>query len=113
MRKLFPLDFVVCAAGSYIENMVDRYTPPDFAEHSCIPFSDFNESRTREFLSPARLAGEAIAVNDLVEVLTEWKYVGALQGMAWILHLPGRHVSQKVKVMVDYLVCALRRTGRA
>jgi len=146
-RKLFPVDFVVCAAGSYIEKYGRPVHPSDLAEHSCIPFSDFSESGTWEFLSaqdacdvsisgryvsdsaeavlnatlsglgisclPARLAGEAIAVNDLVEVLPEWKYVGALQGMAWILHLPGRHVSQKVKVMVDYLVCALRRTGRA
>ncbi|WP_313731729.1 LysR family transcriptional regulator [Pseudomonas sp.] len=146
-RKLFPGDFVVCAAGSYIEKYGRPVHPSDLAEHSCIPFSDFSESGTWEFLSaqdacdvsisgryvsdsaeavlnatlsglgisclPARLAGEAIAVNDLVEVLPEWKYVGALQGMAWILHLPGRHVSQKVKVMVDYLVCALRRTGRA
>lgn len=146
-RKLFPVDFVVCAAGSYIEKYGRPVHPSELAEHSCIPFSDFSESQTWEFLSaqgacdvsfsgryvsdsaeavlnatlsglgisclPARLAGQAIAVNDLVEVLPEWKYVGALQGMAWILHQPGRHVSQKVKVMVDYLVCALRRTGRA
>jgi len=144
-RKLFPVDFIVCAAGSYLEKHGRPAHPSALAEHSCIPFSDINESQTWKFLSaqgscdvsfsgryvsdsaeavfnatlsglgisclPVRLAGEAIAANDLVEVLPEWKYVGALQGMAWILHQPGRHVSQKVKVMVDYLVCALRRIG--
>lgn len=146
-RKLFFVDFVVCAADSYLEKYGRPVHPSALAEHSCIPFSDISESQTWKLLSaqgacevsvsgryvsdsleavlnatlsglgisclPARLAGEAIAANDLVEVLPEWKYVGALQGMAWILHQPGRHVSQKVKVMVEYLVGALRRTGRA
>ncbi|MFG0409033.1 LysR family transcriptional regulator [Pseudomonas sp. FYR_11] len=144
-RKLFPIDFIVCAADSYLEKYGRPEHPSALVEHSCIPFSDIRESQTWEFLSaqgrcdvsflgryvsdsaeavlnatlsglgisclPVRLAGEAIAANELVEVLPEWKYVGALQGMAWVLHQPGRHVSQKVKVMVDYLVDALRRIG--
>lgn len=146
-RKLFPVDFVVCAADSYLEKYGRPVHPSTLVEHSCIPFSDTSEIQTWKLASvqgayevsvsgryvsdspeavlnatlsglgisclPASLAGEAIAANDLVEVLPEWKYVGALQGMAWILHQPGRHVSQKIKVMVDYLVGALRSTGRA
>jgi len=71
-RKLFPVDFVVCAAESYLQ----RYGWPEHPSGlgiSCLP---------------ARLAVEAIAARTLVELLPEWKYVGALQGIAWILHQP-------------------------
>ncbi|MEN8641276.1 LysR family transcriptional regulator [Pseudomonas sichuanensis] len=145
-RKLFPVDFVVCAAESYLEKHGRPVHPSALAEHSCISFSNISESQNWKFVSargaceiivsgryvsdspeavlnatlsgvgisclPSRLAVEAIAANTLVEVLPDWKYVGTLQGMAWILFQPGRHVSQKIKVMVEYLVGALRRTGR-
>lgn len=144
-RKLFPVDFVVCASNSYLEKHGRPVHPSELTEHSCIPFSEVSEKQNWKFTSaqgvcevsvsgryvsdspeavlnatlsglgisclPVRLAAEAITTNVLVEVFPEWKYVGTLQGMAWILHQPGRHVSQKVKVMVDYLVGELRRTG--
>lgn len=144
-RKLFPVEFVVCASNSYLEKHGRPIHPSILAEHSCISFSEVSEKQNWKFTSaedvcevsvsgryvsdspeavlnatvsglgisclPVSLAAESIAANALVEVLPEWKYVGVLQGMAWILHQPGRHVSQRVKVMVDYLVGALRKTG--
>jgi DNA-binding transcriptional LysR family regulator len=145
-RKLFPVDFIVCAAESYLEKFGRPEHPSVLAEHSCIPFSAATEIQNWKFISthgmcevsvsgryfadspeavlnatisglgisclPAGLAAEAISANTLVELLPGWRYAGAMQGMAWVLYQPGRHVSQKVKVMVDYLVSALRRSGQ-
>ncbi|MBK5004972.1 LysR family transcriptional regulator [Pseudomonas sp. S60] len=144
-RKLFPVEFIVCASGSYLEKHGNPIHPSILTEHSCISLSEVAEKKSWKFTSaeggcevcvsgryvsdsleavlnatvsglgisclPVRLAAESIASNTLVEVLPEWKYAGPLQGMAWILYQPGRHASQRVKVMVEYLVGALRRTG--
>ncbi|MGE8176212.1 LysR family transcriptional regulator [Pseudomonas fluorescens] len=56
---------------------------------------------------PFALADQAIKEKRLYAVLPGWDYVGASQGMAWLLYQPNRHGSQKLKVMVDYLISKL------
>ncbi len=61
---------------------------------------------------PSMVALESIGRNQLVRVLPDWEYTGPSQGMAWILYQSNKHVAQKIKVMVDYLLSELRSLGR-
>lgn len=56
---------------------------------------------------PVAIADQAIKQKRLRAVLPSWDYVGASQGMAWLLYQPNKHGSQKLKVMVDYLLSKL------
>ncbi len=56
---------------------------------------------------PFAVADQAIKEKRLYAVLPDWDYVGASQGMAWLLYQPNKHRSQKLKVMVDYLLSKL------
>lgn len=60
---------------------------------------------------PSKLAAEAFASDQLVQVLPKWKYLGPHQGMAWLISQPGKHLSQKTKLMIDHLSTALRSLG--
>jgi DNA-binding transcriptional LysR family regulator len=56
---------------------------------------------------PSAIAEQALRDKRLYSVLPHWRYSGASQGMAWLLYQPNRHGSQKLKVMVDYLLSKL------
>ncbi|WP_158955512.1 LysR family transcriptional regulator [Pseudomonas sp. PB106] len=56
---------------------------------------------------PSATAEQALREKRLYSVLPNWRYSGASQGMAWLLYQPNRHGSQKLKVMVDYLLSKL------
>ncbi|QAX87608.1 transcriptional regulator [Pseudomonas sp. DTU12.3] len=56
---------------------------------------------------PSAIAEQALRDKRLYSVLPNWRYSGASQGMAWLLYQPNRHGSQKLKVMVDYLLAKL------
>jgi DNA-binding transcriptional LysR family regulator len=58
---------------------------------------------------PSVTAEQAIADGRLCRVLPDWEYTGSSQGMAWLLYQPGRHVSLRLKVMIDYLLVKLLR----
>lgn len=60
---------------------------------------------------PSAIAAQAISEKRLHCVLPDWAYSGASQGMAWLLYQPNRHGSQKLKVMVDYLLARLYCVG--
>ncbi|WP_283189407.1 LysR family transcriptional regulator [Pseudomonas sp. PMCC200344] len=56
---------------------------------------------------PVAVADLAIKEQRLHAVLPSWDYVGVSQGMAWLLYQPNKQGSQKLKVMVDYLLAKL------
>lgn len=56
---------------------------------------------------PVAVANLAIEEKRLHALLPDWNYVGASQGMAWLLYQPNKHGSQKLKAMVDYLLSKL------
>lgn len=144
-RRLFEVDFIVCAADNYLKENGRPMHPSDLQKHNCISIFRTPEIQDWKFFSenetcnvrvqgryfsespeavlnatisglgvsclPIRLAQESIAGNKLVPLLSEWRYTGVSQGMAWVLFQPGRHVSQKIRVTADYLVNELRGSG--
>lgn len=57
---------------------------------------------------PDNIISKDSGSSGLVRVFPEWSYKGVPQGMAWVVHHPGRHVLPRVKYMVAYLVEHLR-----
>lgn len=56
---------------------------------------------------PAFTAQEALKKQRIVQVLPEWHYVTSYYGMAWILYQPNKYLSQKCRVLIDYVVTNL------
>lgn len=56
---------------------------------------------------PAFTAQESLEKQRIVQVLPEWHYVTSYYGMAWILYQPNKYLSQKCRVLIDYLVAKL------
>ncbi|MEW9899705.1 LysR family transcriptional regulator [Chitinivorax sp. PXF-14] len=57
---------------------------------------------------PDFIAADALARGEVIEVLPGWQYVGAYQGTAWLLSLPGSRLTPKSRVFIDYLIEKLR-----
>ena len=142
-RKLYVVDFILCAAKSYLEKRGFPSHPSSLPTHSCVLYSDMPESHQWRFTDgdeifdvdvsgryfaespeavmnatisglgisclPLKIAMVGVASNNLVQLLPAWRYSGPLQGMAWVTYQPARHVSLKVKMMVEYLVESLRK----
>ncbi|NQD57361.1 LysR family transcriptional regulator [Pseudomonas sp. CM25] len=58
---------------------------------------------------PVCLAIDALRSNQLIKILPDWIYKGALQGTAWMVYQPGHHVSKRIKVLVQYVMADLSR----
>lgn len=52
---------------------------------------------------PLFTAAEALAKQQLVEVLPEWSYETTYHGKAWILYPPNRYLPPKCRALIDYL----------
>jgi DNA-binding transcriptional LysR family regulator len=52
---------------------------------------------------PFFTATEALANQQIVEVLPQWRYETTYHGQAWILYPPNRYLPPKCRVLIDYL----------
>ncbi|MEA9977286.1 MULTISPECIES: LysR family transcriptional regulator [unclassified Pseudomonas] len=82
-------------------------------------FSDSPEAVLNATLSglgisclPTIVVSDLIEQNQLVQLLAAWEYIGPSRGMAWILYKSNKHVAQRIKVMVEYLLLELRPFGQ-
>ncbi|HDS1737940.1 LysR family transcriptional regulator [Pseudomonas sp. BP8] len=57
---------------------------------------------------PTHLVVSPFAEKQLVPLFPGWEYQGSLQGMTWVVYQPGRHISQRIKLMVAHLTKELR-----
>jgi DNA-binding transcriptional LysR family regulator len=137
-RKLFNVDFTVCATPEYINFYGVPSHPSELAGHSCIAIADKSGGKQWEFANeyekvevmvsgrycsndieavlkatlnnlgiaclPSAATESDLSMGRLITVLPNWKYVGSSQGMAWLLYKPNKHGSQRLKVLVDYLI---------
>jgi DNA-binding transcriptional LysR family regulator len=144
-RKLFKVDYTLCASPEYIAKHGIPLHPAELADHSCIVMVQNTEGEKWEFVQgtekfqlsvrgrycsndseavleatlshlgiaclPTGIADQAIKEKRLYSVLPDWDYAGASQGMAWLLYQPNKYGSQKLKVMVDYLLSKLYRVS--
>lgn len=53
---------------------------------------------------PFFTAAEAVANQQIVEVLKDWRYETTYHGKAWILYPPNRYLPPKCRALIDYLV---------
>ena len=58
---------------------------------------------------PYFTAREALDQGQLVPVLTDWQFMNAYSGDAWVLYPPTRHLAPKLRVLIDFLVERLRQ----
>ena len=57
---------------------------------------------------PHFIAASALANGSAVAVLPDWEFVGAYQGSAWLLNTPNTRLTPKCRVLIDYLLAALK-----
>ncbi len=57
---------------------------------------------------PDFVALDAIAAERVVRLLPDWAFDTNYQGMAYLLFLPSRYTTPKVRVLIDHLVSALK-----
>ncbi|WP_238935213.1 LysR family transcriptional regulator [Pseudomonas typographi] len=56
---------------------------------------------------PFFTAAEALANQQIVEVLSDWRYETTYHGKAWILYPPNRYLPPKCRALIDYLASKL------
>jgi len=137
-RKLFNVDFTVCATPEYIDFYGVPNHPSELSGHSCIAIAEISEDKRWEFANehetsevmisgrycsndieavlkatlnslgiaclPSAVTESELSAGRLIAVLPNWRYIGSSQGMAWLLYKPNKYGSQKLKVLVDYLI---------
>lgn len=135
-RRLAPIQFVMCASPSYLEQMGIPQSPDELSKHQCLVYSllrDFEhwhlsnnngkkirvkirptlKASTGEFLKDAAVEGMGIILvpsfivykeierGALVQILKEYKLP---QLNAYAIYPQTRHLSQRVRAFVDFLV---------
>jgi len=135
-RRLAPIQNVICACPSYLEQMGAPRTPDELVDHRFLVYSllsdyeywnltdiDGNETRTKihpylkastgEFLKDAAVEGMGIIMvpsfiaykeiesGDLVQILEDYN---PPQIDAYAIYPQTRHLSQRVRAFVDFLV---------
>lgn len=61
---------------------------------------------------PAFTAAAELKAGRIVQLLPEWKFVTHYTGALWLLYLPTRYTSPKLRVFIDHLAQRLRTTPR-
>jgi DNA-binding transcriptional LysR family regulator len=61
---------------------------------------------------PYFTAREALRDGRLVPVLSDWQFLNAYSGDAWLLYPPTRHLAPKLRVLIDFLVERLQQAPR-
>ena len=130
LRKLCPIRALLCASPAYLEAHGAPHQPSDVSEHDCLcyhgptetwPFStgeiieargslcaDNGDALRRAALAglglvylPTFVVGDDVRAGRLVALLTRHTHV---QSSAYAIYPESRHISPKVRAMLDWLV---------
>lgn len=62
---------------------------------------------------PDFIAKEDLAAGNIVQILPDWEFITNYQGGVWILYAPTRHLPQRLRVFIQYLVDKIRNDQSA